>query len=162
MTAAHVADEYDALMAQVIAVADGCSPADWTTNCANERRPVGVMFDHIAEINADVVRWVQEFLSGRPVELTREMITQRNAEHARKAVTRPREETLRDLKAGSERTSEFIRALTAEQLAVTQEWGWAGTQTVGWVARVAILHPTSHLKSIKEALSRSGVDESRS
>ena len=152
MTAFDLADEYDALMAQVIAVADGCSPADWTTNCANEQRPVGVMFDHIAEINADVVRWVQEFLSGRPVELTRETILQRNAQHARKAVMRPREETLRDLKTGSRHTSEFIRSLTGEQLAVTQEWGWAGTQTVGWVAGVAIRHPTSHLTSIKEAL----------
>src|SRR5690242_2410286 len=135
MTAADVADEYDALMAQVIAVADGCSPADWTTNCANEQRPVGVMFDHIAEINADVVGWVQEFLRGRPVELTRDMITQRNAAHARTAATRPHDETLRDLKAGAQRTSEFIRALTGAQLAVTQQWGWAGTQTVGWVAR---------------------------
>ena len=47
-------------MAQVIAVADSSSPADWTMNCANEQRRVGVMFDHIAELNADVVRWVQD------------------------------------------------------------------------------------------------------
>ena len=154
MTASDLADEYDTLMAQVVAVADGCSPADWTTNCANEQRSVGVMFDHIAEINADVVGWVQEFLSGRPVELTRETNNQRNADHARRAAARPREETLRDLKAGAERTSEFIRSLTYEQLAVTQEWGWAGTQNVGWLASVAIRHPTSHLKSIKEALGR--------
>src|SRR5437016_13868854 len=100
MTSSDVAGEYDALMAQVIAVDDGGSPADWTTNCANEQRPVGVMFDHIAEIKADVVRWVQEFLSGRAVELTRETITQRNAQHARTAAMRPREETLRDLRAG--------------------------------------------------------------
>jgi hypothetical protein len=152
MTAPDLADEYDALMAQVFAVADGCSPADWTTNCANEQRPIGVMFDHIAEINADVVRWVQEFLSGRPVELTRETITQRNAQHMRTAAMRPREETLRDLKAGSLCTSEFLRSLTGEQLAVTQERGWAGAQTVGWVASVAIRHPASHLKSIREAL----------
>ena len=154
MTAADLADEYDALMAQVIGAADICSPADWTTNCANEQRPVGVMFDHIAEINADVVRWVQRFLSGRSVELTRETITERNAEHARRAARRPREETLRDLRAGSQRTSELLRSLTRDQLAVTQEWAWAGTQTVGWVASIAIRHPASHLKSINEALGR--------
>ena len=152
MSASDLANEYDALMAEVIAVAHGCSPAEWATNCINEQRPVGVMFDHIAEINADVVRWVQEFLSGRPVELSREIVTQRNAEHARTAAVRPREETLRDLKASVERTSEFMRSLTDEQLALTQEWGWAGTQNVGWVAGVGIRHPTSHLKSIKEAL----------
>src|SRR2546423_14988774 len=154
MTASDLADEYDALIAQVIAVADDCSPADWTTNCAIEQRSVGVMFDHIAELNADVVCWLQEFLSGRPVELTRETILQRNAQHARKAAMRPREETLRDLKAGSARTSGFMRSLTGEQRGVAQEWGWAGTQTVGWLASVAISHPRSHLKSIKEALGR--------
>src|SRR5438105_15736829 len=118
MTAFDLADEYDALMAQVIAVADGCSPADWTTNCANEQRPVGVMFDHIAELNADVVRWVQEFLSGRPVELTRETILQSNAQHRRQAAMRPREETLRDRQAGSDRRADVVRPPTRERLVV--------------------------------------------
>lgn len=156
MSASDLADEYDALMAEVIAVADGCSQADWTTNCTNEQRPVGVMFDHIVEINGEVVRWVQRFLSGRPVELTRETITQRNAEHARRAAARPREQTIRDLKAGAEHTSTFLRSLSAEQLALTQEWAWAGTQNVRWVAGVAVRHPTGHLKSIKEALGGGG------
>lgn len=154
MTASELADEYDAVMAEVIAAARGCSPEDWTTTCVNEQRAVGVMFDHIAEVNAEVVRWVQEFLSGRPVELTRETITQRNAEHARRVAARPRQETVADLDAGSARTSEFMRSLTDEQLALTQEFAWSGTQNVGWVASVAILHPTGHLKSIKEALGR--------
>ena len=154
MSASDLADEYDALMADVIAVAGGCSQADWTTSCTSEQRSVGVLFDHIAEVNPEVVRWVQEFLNGRPVELTRETITQRNAEHARTAAARPREETVADLEAGSARTSEFIRSLTDQQLALTQEFAWAGTQNVGWVASAAIRHPTGHLKSIKEALGR--------
>jgi hypothetical protein len=85
MSASDLADEYDAVMADVIAVAGGCSQADWTTSCINEQRSVGVGFDHIAEGNPEVVRWVQEFLNGRPVEMTLETLTQRNAEHARRA-----------------------------------------------------------------------------
>jgi hypothetical protein len=51
MSASDLADEYDAVMADVIAVAGGCSQADWTTSCINEQRSIGVVFDHIAELN---------------------------------------------------------------------------------------------------------------
>ena len=154
MSASELADEYDAVMADVIAVAGACSQAGWTTSCLNEQRSVGVVFDHIAEGNPQWVRWVQEFLNGRPVEMTVENLTQRNAEHARRAAARPRSETLADLKAGSARTSEFIRSLTDQQLELTQEFAWAGTQSVQWVAGGAVRHPKGHLKSIKEALGR--------
>ncbi|HET7421255.1 MAG TPA: DinB family protein [Candidatus Dormibacteraeota bacterium] len=154
MSASDLADEYDAVMADVIAVAGGCSQADWTTSCINEQRSVGVVFDHIAEGNPQWVRWVQEFLSGRPVEMTLETLTQRNAEHAGRAAARPRGETVADLKAGSARTSEFMRSLTDQQLELTQEFAWAGTQSVGWVAGGAVRHARGHLKSIKEALGR--------
>src|SRR5260370_7629716 len=101
MSASDLADEYDAVMADVIAVAGGCSQADWTTSCINEQRSVGVVFDHIAEGNPDVVRWVQEFLHGRPVEMTLETVTQRNAEHARRPAAPPRGDTLPNLNAAS-------------------------------------------------------------
>jgi DinB superfamily len=154
MSSSDLADEFDAVMADVIAVAGGCSQADWTTSCIDEQRSVGVVFDHIAEGNPEVVRWVQEFLNGRPVEMTLQILTQHNAEHARMAAARPRGETVADLKAGSARTSEFIRSLTDEQLELTQEFAWAGTKDVGWVARAAVRHPKGHLKGIKEALGR--------
>jgi len=40
MSASELADEYDAEMGDVIAVAGGCSQADWTTSCINEQRSV--------------------------------------------------------------------------------------------------------------------------
>ena len=115
MSASDLADEYDAVMADVIAVARGCSQAEWMTSCASEQRSVGVMFDHIAEVNTEVVRWVQEFLNARPVELTRETVTQRNADHARRAAARPREETVADLEVGSARTFLSERQLLVGQ-----------------------------------------------
>ena len=154
MSAPDLADEYDAVMADVIAAAGACSEADWATSCVNEQRSVGVMFDHIAELNPQWVRWLEEFVNGRPVEMTIDTLTQRNAEHARRAAARPRGETISDLKASSARTSEFIRSLTDEQLELTQEFAWAGRQSVRWVAGGAVRHPKGHLKSIKEALGR--------
>ena len=154
MSASDLADEYESVMADVIAVARDCSDADWTTSCVNEERSVGVLFDHIAELNQQWVSWIQEFLNGRPVKLSRETLTQRNAEHAGRAAARPRDETMADLKASAGRTSGFLRSLTHDQLELTQEFAWAGTQTVRWVAAGAVSHPRSHLKSIREALGR--------
>jgi len=155
MTAAsQLADEYDSAMAQVIEVAESCSDADWKLPCPNEERTVGVVFDHIAEGNPVVVGWVNEFLAGRPLALTPEVLNTHNAEHAERAANRPRAETVQDLKTSSEATSRAIRALTEAQLHQRQEFGWAGQQEVGWVAKVALRHPRGHLKNIREALGR--------
>src|SRR5258708_1366533 len=108
MSASDLADEYDAVMADVIAVAAGRSQADCTTRSIQEPR----------------------------------------------AATRPPGETVADLKAGSASTSDFIRSLTDEQLELTQEFAWAGTKNVAWVASAAIRHPKGHLKSIKDAVGR--------
>jgi hypothetical protein len=152
--ASQLADEYDSMMAQVIEVAESCSDADWKVLCPNEERTVGVVFDHIADGNPEVVGWIREFLAGRAVVITPEVLHARNADHARRVVNRPRHQTVQDLKTGSERTSHEIRALTEAQLHETQEFGWAGKQDVAWVASAALRHPRHHLKSIREALNR--------
>jgi hypothetical protein len=150
--ASQLADEYDGTMAQVIEVAESCTDEDWKVPCPNEERTVGVVFDHIAEGNPEVVRWIHEFLAGRPVPLTPEVLNAQNAEHAERAANRPRAETVADLKTGSESTSRAIRLLTEPQLHQSQEFAWAGQQEVAWVARAALRHPRAHLKSIREAL----------
>ena len=113
---------------------------------------MGVVFDHIGEGNPQVVAWIQEFLAGRSVPLTPEELNARNADHARRAATRPRAETVQDLKGGSKSTSKAIRSLTEPQLHQTREFAWAGRQEVAWVASAALRHPRGHLKSIREAL----------
>lgn len=152
--ASQLADEYDSMIAQVIEVAESCSDEDWQVPCPNEERTVGVVFDHIAEGNPQVVAWIREFLAGRPVVITPEVLNASNADHARRVADRPRHQTVQDLKAGSDRTSQAIRALTEAQLHETQEFGWAGRQEVAWVASAALRHPRHHLKSIREALDR--------
>lgn len=146
--------EYDSIMSEVIAFAKTCSDEDWGTPCPNEQRTVGVIFDHIATGNPEVVGWIREFLDDRPVQVTPEMITARNAEHARRVASRPRGETIDELVSGSRATSEYIRGLSDEQLGVVQEFGWAGQKDAAWVASASIRHPRNHLKSIREALGR--------
>lgn len=152
--ASQLADEYDGLMAEVIEFAESCSDDEWKVQCANEERTVGVVFDHIATGNPQVVEWMGEFLAGRPVAITPETLHARNADHARRAANRPKAETVHDLKTGSESASRAIRSLTESQLHQSQEFGWAGEQEVVWVASAALRHPRGHLKSIREALGR--------
>lgn len=142
------------MMAEVIDVAESCSDDQWKMTCANDERTVGVVFDHIAKGNPQVVEWMAEFLSGRPVAITPEILDGRNADHARRAANRPRAETVHDLKTGSVSTSHAIRSLTESQLHQSQEFGWAGRQEVAWVASAALRHPRGHLKSIRETLGR--------
>jgi len=152
--ASQLADEYDGIMVQVIELAESCSDEDWQVSCPTEERTVGVVFDHIAKGNPQVVLWVNEFLAGRPVPLTSEELNARNADHARGASHRPRAETVQELRDGSKTTSKAIRSLTEPQLRQTQEFAWAGPQEVAWVASTAMRHPRAHLKSIREALGR--------
>lgn len=149
-----LAAEYDSIMDEVIDVARSCSDDDWQVMCPNEQRTVGVLFDHIATGNPEVVRWVELFLDDRPVEITPEILNARNAEHARQVASRPRGKTIDDMVATSKQTSDFIRGLTNDQLQSAQDFGWAGPQNVAWVASAAFRHPRGHLKSIREALSR--------
>jgi hypothetical protein len=152
--ASQLADDYDGVMAEVIACAESCSDGEWQALHASEQRSVGVMFDHISEGNPEVARWIGEFLAGRPVAITPEILNSRNADHARRVAGRPRQETVADLKRGAVRTSEVIRALSDEELQRKQDFGWAGAQDVAWVASAAIRHPRGHLKSIRETLGR--------
>jgi DinB superfamily len=153
-TASAMVDEYDAVMAEAIALAESCSDDEWRTICVNEQRAVGVLFDHIASGNPEVVRWIKEFLAGQPIVITPEILNSRNAEHAHQVHRRPRAETIDDLKRGTATTSEFLDSLTKDQLGVRNEFGWAGPQDVAWVASAALRHPRGHLKSIREALGR--------
>jgi hypothetical protein len=56
-----LAAEYDSIMREAIDMARSCSEEDWQTISPNEQRTVGVLFDHLAKGNPEVVRWVQLF-----------------------------------------------------------------------------------------------------
>ena len=153
-TGRELADEYAAVMAEVIAAAGGCSDDEWSALCENEQRPVGVMFDHIAVGNQDVVGWIDTFLAGRPVVGDLDETHARNAAHADATRSRPRSETMAFLRDTTKAAEARLRALTAEQLAVRQSFSVAGEQDVAWVAGAAIRHPRRHLDSIRAALGR--------
>ncbi len=149
-----IADEYDALMAEVLGFAESCSDDEWSVICPNEQRTAGVLFDHIAVGNPQAMGWVEEFLAGRPVRITPDVLHASNAEHARNVLARPRADTVNDLKEGTAGMSRFLRGLTEDQLKLENEFGWAGQHDVEWLIGVTVRHPRTHLKSIRDAIRR--------
>ena len=150
--AAQLAGEFDAVLADVIRVAESCDDEQWTRRVIDEERSVGVLFDHIAAGNDQSVEWATTFLRGRPVEVDPGLIDSENAAHAREARGRARSVTMERLRASTARTSRFLHALTDEQLNVTQKFGWLGTEDVAHVVRRACRHPQRHLHGIRQAL----------
>lgn len=149
-----MADQYDAVMAEVVALAGSCSDEEWRAACLEDDRTVGVVFDHVARGNPEVVMWIQTFLAGKPVEITPEILNAQNAEHARSVSDKPRQATVGDLKRSGVRTSGLLRALTDQELRTAQDFGWTGRKDVAWVAAAAVRHPRGHLKTVREALGR--------
>jgi DinB superfamily len=151
--AALLAGEFDAVLADVIEVAESCDNEQWARRVVDQERSVGVLFDHISAGNDQSVEWAAIFLRGRAVEVDPGLIDSENAAHAREARGRTRLETIQRLRASTARTSKFLHGLTDEQLNVTQKFGWLGTQDVAFVIRQACGHPQRHLKGIRVALS---------
>jgi hypothetical protein len=150
--AAQLADEFDAVLAGVIEVAQSCHDEQWTLRVIDEERSVGVLFDHIAAGNDQSVEWASTFLRGRAVEVDPGLIDSENAAHAREARGRERAATMARLRASTARTSKFLHGLTDEQLSVTQKFGWLRDRDVAFVVRQACRHPQRHLQGIKRAL----------
>lgn len=150
--AAQLADEFDAVLADVIKVAESCDDEQWRRRVIDEERSVGVLFDHIAAGNDQSAEWASTFLRGRGVEVDPGLIDSENAAHAREARVRGRATTMEPLRASTARTSKFLHALTDEQLGVTQEFGWLGAQDVAFLVRQACRHPQRHLQGIRKAL----------
>ena len=150
--AAQLADEFDAVLADVIEAAESCDDEQWARRVVDEERSVGVLFDHIAAGNDQSVEWASTVLRGRGVEVDPGLIDSENAAHAREARGQARSMTLERLRVSTARTSKFLHGLTDEQLNITQKFGWLGPQDVAFVVRQACRHPERHLHAIRQAL----------
>lgn len=149
-----LADDYDGALRAAIDFAVTCSDADWQVVSANDARSVGVVFDHIAAGNEEVIEWIRQFLGGSSIKISPQLIDERNATHAGQAAGRPRSETVERLRRTTVLTSHVLHSLSEQQLTVAQDFGWLGPQDVTFLVRQAIRHPQRHLQSIREALGR--------
>ena len=143
--------ENEALLALVTAMDEN----DWTADCPQEGRSVGVVVGHIAEGHLIIGEIVRAIAAGRPLPVqayrTVEQGTAVNARQARRLATKTRDDTLRTLRANAERMARFIERLSDEDLR-REIVGFPGLTLADEIERGLIGHLTVHARAVRLAL----------
>jgi uncharacterized damage-inducible protein DinB len=138
---------------ELIAVADHCPDAQWHAICPAEGWTVGVTLHHVADDYAALLEVIEAIATGHAVPAwTRELLDQRNANHARQFARCTKDETLTLLRRNGAALERTIRRLSDEQLTHT---GRVLDQELSAAQVVDLLllgHIRNHLASIRAAL----------
>jgi hypothetical protein len=150
-----IAAEFDRVNADVCRLVSECTAADWTASCAEEGWPVGAVVAHIAEGYGGILGWVQEYLAGRPVQITRAEIDAANLTRSASGAALSRAEALELLHTRAALAIAVISDIDDEKLAATHPFGPAGGHEVslGQVCAILTRHTSRHLISCRAALS---------
>jgi Mycothiol maleylpyruvate isomerase N-terminal domain len=143
--------ENEALLALVTAMDEN----DWTADCPQEGRSVGVVVGHIAEGHLIIGEIVRAIAAGRPLPVqayrTVEQGAAVNARQARRFATRTRDDTLRPLHANTKRMARFIERLSDEDLR-RGIVGFPGLTLADEIERGLIGHLKGHAGAVRLAL----------
>jgi hypothetical protein len=143
--------ENEALLALVTAMDEN----DWTADCPQEGRSVGVVVGHIAEGHLIIGEIVRAIAAGRPLPVqayrTVEQGAAVNARQARRFATRTRDDTLRTLHANTKRMARFIERLSDEDLRRGMV-GFPGLTLADEIERGLIGHLKGHAGAVRLAL----------
>jgi len=139
----------------LIALVSGMDQHDWTADCSQEGRSVGVVVGHIAEGHLIIGGIVRAIAAGRPLPVqayrTVEQGTAVNARQARRLATRTRDDTLQTLHANTERMARFIDRLSDEDLR-REVGGFHGLTLADEIERGLIGHLQVHVRAVRIAL----------
>jgi DinB family protein len=140
----------------VLAVAEGCSPAQWLAHCVQENCTVAALTRHIAGAHRVIAGWTQTMANGEaPPPVTGETIDKSNAANNEKHAHADQAEALAALRRYGAAAAEMVRGLSDEQLARSEpapNLGGAELTTAAFIENVLIGHPQTHLLSIRAAI----------
>ena len=143
--------ENEALLALVTAMDEN----DWTADCPQEGRSVGVVVGHIAEGHLIIGGIVRAIAAARPLPVqayrTVEQGAALNTRQAQRLATKTRDDTLRTLRANAERMDRFIERLSDEDLQ-REIVGFPGLTLADEIERGLIGHLTVHAGAVRLAL----------
>jgi hypothetical protein len=143
---------------QLAAFGDSCSETEWQTICPDEKRSVGVLVHHVANMYPIEVQLVQTLASGKPIAgVSWDDVAGINARHAEEHAKSGKEETLALLRSNSAAAVAAIRALSdveLDQAASISLNADAPLTTQYFIEEHPLGHPYSHLASIRAALGR--------
>lgn len=161
--AAELAVRFDAAVAEVVTLVEGCSDEEWRLVCLAEGWSMGVVVDHIAVYMLIQRDWIGKVASEEPmVPFTNRAIDAFNAWRAedRADVTKAEVFTLLEHNRGV--AHDFILSLTEEQLRRSRPWEYIILDAVPGerrtvaecIERTLIAHVRHHQRSIERALGR--------
>jgi hypothetical protein len=153
--AAALAAAFRAENEALIALVTDMDENDWTADCPQEGRSVGVVVGHIAEGHLIIGEIVRAIAAGRPLPVQAHRTVEQgaavNARQARRLATRTRDDTLRTLHANTERIARFIERLSDEDLRHGIV-GFPGLTLADEIERGLIGHLQVHARAVRRAL----------
>ena len=155
-SARELAERFERINDEVIAVVEGCSDEQWATLVPEEGRTVGVVCHHVAERYGFQTQLAQALSIGAAGPSDNiEAVHAANAQHMERYANCTKDEALVLLRRNGAATKAVVEALTDEQLEREGRLVLYGDRPV--TARVVIEgrllgHPRSHLQGIREVL----------
>jgi acyl-CoA reductase-like NAD-dependent aldehyde dehydrogenase len=140
------------------AFAEKLTDADWNrplSSNGSDRRPIGVIVNHVAFVYPIEVDAARGIGSGQAVPVTWEDIAQLNAKHAGDNARTTKAETLELLRKNARAAADAVRQMTDEQLDTAAPFGlsYGAPVTAQFVIEDhALRHSWHHLAKIKKSL----------
>ena len=140
--------------------AETLTDAEWNTPLSkdgSDRRPIGVIVNHVAWIYPVEIDVVRGIASGKAVPVTWDEVAQVNAKHAGDNAKASKAETLALLRKNAREAADAVRKLSDAELDTAAPLGlsYGATMTAQFVVEDHPLrHPWHHLARIRKALGR--------
>ncbi len=150
-----LATRFEEANAELAAVIEGCTDAQWRATCKGEGWSVGVTAHHVAFDQDHITKWFTAIATGRPLPPPAEGgLDASNARHAAQYASCTKAETLDLLRAGGVVAARAVRALSDEQLdrESLPTPGRPAWTAGGVVERILIGHVVNHMASIRAAI----------
>ena len=145
---------------QLAAFAETLTDAEWSrplSGDGTDRRPIGVIVNHVAFVYPIEVDAARGIGSGKAVPVSWDDIAQLNTKHATDNGKASKAETIRQLRKNAREAAEAVRGFTDEQLDTAAPFGlsYGAPVTAQFVIEDhALRHSWHHLARIKKALGR--------
>jgi len=140
--------------------AEKLTDAEWKTPLSkdgSDRRPIGVIVNHVAWIYPIEIDAVRGIASGKPVPVTWEDVAQLNAKHSAESAKATKAESIALLRKNAREAADAVRKLTDAELDTAAPFGlsYGATMTAQFVVEDHPLrHPWHHLARIKKSLGK--------
>lgn len=155
-SARELAERFERINDEVIAVVEACSDEQWQTLVPDEGRTVGVVCHHVGGAYRFLTQLIQALSSGAAGPLVdMEAIHAANAQHMERYASCTKDEALAVLRGNAGTARAAVEGLTDEQLDRQGRLVLYGDRPVTArqvIERRLIGHPLSHLQGIRDVL----------